>query len=410
VGAFDPQALYQANDGVSYRGSSYIALRSTSGITPGADGGIFWGVLASAGAEGPAGIAGPQGPQGIAGPQGATGPQGPRGISWTGSWNADASYLADDAVEYLGSSYVALQPTSSVAPGSDNGTFWALVAAAGVAGPQGEMGPMGLVGPKGDVGATGSMGPQGPNGDVGPMGPMGPVGATGQKGDAGPLGPQGPKGDLGPLGPQGPKGDVGTLGPQGPKGDVGPLGPQGPAGPQGPPGTGTGTGTAVDQTWSAYAPLSISSTTTISDFTPSGNVTLTRIQGRVVTAPSGCNTQLRVQVTDGTQTATLPIASASNDSGPLAVPFNAGVPLRITLLPQAGCDNIPSETDERRRPVPDTLSRARRRRRSSARGGGSSRPARGRFWARHQRAELTHSTRRIWLRLFIMRSGGQTSL
>src|SRR5205823_3473842 len=110
------------------------------------------GVLASVGAEGPAGIAGAQGPQGSAGAQGATGPQGPRGINWTGSWNGNASYLADDAVEYLGSSYVALQPISSVAPGSDNGTFWALVAAAGVAGPQGEMGPMGVAGPKGDVG------------------------------------------------------------------------------------------------------------------------------------------------------------------------------------------------------------------------------------------------------------------
>jgi hypothetical protein len=141
----------------------------------------------------------------------------------------------------------------------------------------------------------------------------------------------------GPVGGTGPQGDTGPLGPQGPKGDVGPTGPQGPAGPQGPPGTGTGT--AVDQMWNAYAALSISSTTTISDFTPSGNVTLTRIQARVTTSPSGCNTQLRVQVTDGTQNATLPIASASNDSGPLAVPFNAGVPLRITLLPPSGCDN-----------------------------------------------------------------------
>jgi hypothetical protein len=304
MGAFDSAAPYQADDAVSYLGSSYIALRSASGVAPGTDGGSFWSLLAAAGAEGPAGLQGPAGPAGPPGPQGAQGPagaqgpmgpQGPRSVNWLGPWSGNATYAADDAVEYFGSSYVALQPISSVAPGSDGGTFWMLVAAAGAPG------PMGPAGPKGDVGATGPVGP---------------------KGDAG---------AMGPVGPAGPKGDVGATGP------VGPTGPTGPVGPQGPPGI------VVDQTWSAYAALPISSTTVISDFTPSGNVTLTRIQGRVVTAPAGCTTQLRVQVSDGTQTSVLPITAASNDSGALSLPFNAGVPLRLSLLPPAGCSTKASQ-------------------------------------------------------------------
>jgi len=83
--------------------------------------------------------------------------------------------------------------------------------------------------------------------------------------------------------------------------------------------------------------LPVSSATVISDFTPSGSVTLTRIQGRVVPAPSGCNTQFRVQLSDGAQSATLSLAAASNDSGALALPFNASVPLRLSVLPPAGC-------------------------------------------------------------------------
>ena len=213
-------------------------------------------------------------------------------MTWAGIWNADASYLADDAVEYLGSSYIALQATSSVAPGNDHGTFWALVASAGVAGPQGDAGPMGPAGPKGDTGAAGLMGPVGPQGEAGATGPMGPAG---------------PKGDAGPAGAQGP------------------IGPQGPA------------GIVVDQTWSAYATVPVNASTIVSDFTPNGDVTVTRIQTRVIPAPSGCNTQLRVQVTDGTQTATLTLASASSDSGAMAVPFNAGAPLHLTVVPPSGC-------------------------------------------------------------------------
>lgn len=50
-----------------------------------------------------------------------------------------------------------------------------------------------------------------------------------------------------------------------------------------------------------------------------------------------------MNLSDGTQTAVLPIAAASNDSGALAVAFTAGVPLRPSLLPPAGCSTKASQ-------------------------------------------------------------------
>jgi hypothetical protein len=250
------------------------------------------GAAGPQGAPGPMGPEGPAGPQGIAGPQGAQGVAGEKGLVWTGPFDAAAAYQADDAVSYQGSSYIALRSASGIAPGTDSGTFWGVLAAAG------EMGPAGVPGPQGPTGATGPMGPAGADGSVGPAGP---AGATG------PAGPQGP------AGPTGPAGAAGATGPQGPAGIV------------------------VDQGWSAYAMVPVTTTTVLSDFTPSGNISLTRIQAHIVPAPSSCPTPLRVQVSDGTSSSVLPITSASNDSGALSVQFNAGTPLHLSLLPPSGC-------------------------------------------------------------------------
>jgi hypothetical protein len=95
------------------------------------------GATGPAGAAGPVGTTGPAGATGAAGPQGVqgtTGPagvQGPVGLTWQGAWSASASYVARDAVQYLGSSYVAI--SSVVAAGSTPGLTadWSLLAARG---------------------------------------------------------------------------------------------------------------------------------------------------------------------------------------------------------------------------------------------------------------------------------------
>jgi hypothetical protein len=99
-GDWDGLAEYHADDAVAYDGSSWIALRTTTGATPAA--GPNWSIAAAkgqigdTGAQGAKGDTGAQGPagspgatgaqglpglQGIQGPQGTPGPIGPQGPS-----------------------------------------------------------------------------------------------------------------------------------------------------------------------------------------------------------------------------------------------------------------------------------------------------------------------------------------
>lgn len=71
---------------------------------------------------------------------GATGPQGAVGesLEWRGAFDGGTTYELNDAVSYLGSSYVCISPNpiSGILP--DNPTYWDLMAAAGTSGPGGD--------------------------------------------------------------------------------------------------------------------------------------------------------------------------------------------------------------------------------------------------------------------------------
>jgi Collagen triple helix repeat (20 copies). len=86
------------------------------------------------GATGPQGVKGDKGDQGIqgftgaSGATGATGPQGVAGIDgksiqWRGTWSADSSYSAQQAVVFNGSSYIAIAPSSNKTP-ADSIAYW----------------------------------------------------------------------------------------------------------------------------------------------------------------------------------------------------------------------------------------------------------------------------------------------
>ncbi|HEY8998148.1 MAG TPA: DNRLRE domain-containing protein [Edaphobacter sp.] len=120
---------YALGDAVSYGGGSYIALVANSGRRPDVSP-VYWGVLAQPGIAGAAGATGAQGPQGQ---------QGPAGISYKGTWSAQMGYVANDAVFYNGSTYLALA-TSLAAPPDTSFSAWAMLAQAGV---------MGVTGPAG---------------------------------------------------------------------------------------------------------------------------------------------------------------------------------------------------------------------------------------------------------------------
>lgn len=93
------------------------------------------GVQGETGSAGPPGIPGPSGVPGPQGVQGPSGPAGPEGLNWKGAWDPAATYAADDAVSHAGSSWVAKQPSTGVAPAE--GAAWTILARKGDKGPAG---------------------------------------------------------------------------------------------------------------------------------------------------------------------------------------------------------------------------------------------------------------------------------
>jgi hypothetical protein len=123
---------------------------------------------------------------------------GPWGLRARGAWGSAATYLQNDLVTYLGSTWRAKSTSFNKIPGATgNAAYWEKFAAKGSRGPTGVTGLQGPAGPGGPQGLDGPAGPQGPvgaDGATGPQGAVGPVGATG---------PQGPAGADGAAGPQG---------------------------------------------------------------------------------------------------------------------------------------------------------------------------------------------------------------
>lgn len=120
---------YAVGSAVSYGGSSYIAIAANVGREPDVSP-MYWGVLSQAGTAGAAGAQGAPGPQG---PAGAT------GVNFLGAWSSATGYLANDAVTFEGSTYLAL--TGSMASEPDTSPAqWAVLAMKGAAGPTGPAG------------------------------------------------------------------------------------------------------------------------------------------------------------------------------------------------------------------------------------------------------------------------------
>ncbi len=120
---------YAVGSAVSYGGSSYIATVTNVGREPDVSP-AYWAVLSQAGAAGAPGATGATGPQG---PPGAT------GVNFRGAWSSATGYLANDAVTFSGSTYLALTGSLGSEPDTSPAQ-WAMLAAAGVAGPTGPAG------------------------------------------------------------------------------------------------------------------------------------------------------------------------------------------------------------------------------------------------------------------------------
>ena len=120
-------------------------------------------------------------------------------ITWQGEWSSATTYTQNEAVQYNGSAYVALQGNSNLIP-SDNASSWSVMTSKGDTGPAGAVGNAGTVaigttttGSVGGIASVTNSGtsseavlnftlPKGSTGQQGGIGNTGPTGATGSTG------------------------------------------------------------------------------------------------------------------------------------------------------------------------------------------------------------------------------------
>jgi chitodextrinase len=170
LGDWSSKTKYHPNDVVTFAGSAWRAKLTSVNRKPDyIQNGVFWEQMVA-------------------------------GLNHRGSWSSASAYNVGDVVVYNGSSFRSLRSNGNQnrpPVGNTLGAFWELVVE------RGATGPAGADGADGATGATGPQGPTGPTGLTGATGPMGPVGATGPQGATGPMGPTGPQGATGPIGPAG---------------------------------------------------------------------------------------------------------------------------------------------------------------------------------------------------------------
>lgn len=201
-GSWSMAQSYAVGDGVSYSGSSYVAMGANVGRQPDMSP-LYWALVAQSGSQGPTGPGGPQGlqgPTGYAGPAGPTGPLGPSGapgpagaggtsgatgpagptgapgatgsagLTFRGVYQSAFNYAANDTVTYQGSTYLSTITGNQGHVPTENPSLWSVLAAQGLTGANGAPGTAGL---------QGATGPQGPQGLPGADGANGAAGMTG---------------------------------------------------------------------------------------------------------------------------------------------------------------------------------------------------------------------------------------
>jgi hypothetical protein len=191
----------------------------------------YTGDAGPTGATGPIGATGPAGatgPTGATGNTGATGVTGPPAAVLRGTWDSEDSYVVNDIVFHLGSSYFAIAPSTNQLP--TNTDYWVLAVSQGATGVTGATGLEGATGVTGATGPTGASGANGADGATGATGVEGPTGATGDTGPTGLEGATGAEGSTGPMGATGPVGPEGATGATGPSGADGYVGSDGATG------------------------------------------------------------------------------------------------------------------------------------------------------------------------------------
>lgn len=233
TGAFDLGTAYAVGDLATYQGQLWYRSNANGGNVGDvpSTSSLFWDLIASRGANGPAGY---DGATGATGPTGATGSAGAQYFGGNtfpspSLGNPGDVYYREQGYDETGAKFVTIYQKSE--------SGWAFLASmSGPPGPTGASGQQGATGPRGFPGPVGPSGLQGPPGAQGDPGPSGAPGPSGEQGSIGVQGFQGAKGDTGETGPQGATGAIGATGATGPSGETGPTGLEGATGATGQPG------------------------------------------------------------------------------------------------------------------------------------------------------------------------------
>ena len=93
-------------------------------------------------------------------------------------------------------------------------------------------------------------------------------------------------------------------------------------------------------------PGALTTTWTISTWTPDKSVTITRMQAQAKKAPSGSHTNAVIQTSDRVKGINLMIATAANDSGAISQTYSGGTPITISIQTAAsGCSTPPADVN-----------------------------------------------------------------
>lgn len=133
-GVWSSATAYVAKDVVFHSGSSYLALLSSTNVTPGTDG-TKWALLSQKGDTGPTGPAGADGATGPAGSAGSAGSPGPAAWTPPAAWASSTAYVVGppaSCVVYQGETYVCT--TAHTSTGTFDASKFQKVAQKGAAG------------------------------------------------------------------------------------------------------------------------------------------------------------------------------------------------------------------------------------------------------------------------------------
>jgi len=105
-------------------------------------------------------------------------------------------------------------------------------------------------------------------------------------------------------------------------------------------------GSGAGQVLSTFMPGALTTPWTGATWTPDKDITVTRIEAQAKTAPVGCTTNALVNITDGTRSQNVGIASIRNDSGPITQNYDNGKTLSIGISTAAsGCTEAPADVN-----------------------------------------------------------------